>query len=887
MTMRTPPRLACFLLRLRLSKAHYECIAGDLFEEFHKERRSDSWFWRQTLSALSPSFHALDHLEPKGANPMTFFSDLRQDVRYSVRTLHKNPGFAIVAVLALALGIGVNTGIFTILNAVALRPLPVADSGRVMSVYQSFRGKFGRNVRNSISYFSYPEYLNYRDNNHVFSGLAVSTDASASLGGANPQRIEGQIVSCNFFAVLGRPPVVGREFTAEECLKPDAAPVAILSHAFWTAQFHADPHAIGSTILLNRRAFTVIGIGPPDFAGTGVTSSSYWAPIVMQSTLMPGSDMFPDAKSTWSWLEMLGRLKPGVSTTRARADLAVIAGRIDQSYPGRTTTLTVDTATYLGEPGARAAVLAGSAVALLAVGLVLLIACANVANLLLARAAARQKEIAIRLSAGASRGRLVRQLLTESILISLTGGALGSVLAFWTFESIYKIILSNLPAFSPPIALNLTPDLRVLGYAVAISAVTGILFGLLPALQATRPDLVSALKEEGSGFASHLSRGWLRGALVVAQVSVCLVLLIAAGLLARGLQSAQNVDPGFSTKGVVATSFDLEQQGYDNARALQFHRQLIDRVSAIPGVDVASQAVTVPLGGSSYGTMIETEGIAGPQQVKFNSVSPEFFSLLGIPLVQGRVFTDAEARAPVAVISEATAKRFWPNRSSLGKTFRMGKDKVAFEVIGVALDIRATDLPHLEKTFFYFPTKLEYQSHMSLLTHTNGNVAATIKLIRDAAHSLDSNIIVTAKPIEENLELWRLPSRILASLTAALGFLGLLLASVGIYGVVSYAVSSRTREIGIRMTLGANSMEVLTLILKQAMRPVFLGLVIGFAICAAASRLMSLMLYGVSPFDPLTFGGVALFLTGIALLACYLPARRATRVDPMEALRYE
>jgi predicted permease len=424
---------------------------------------------------------------------------------------------------------------------------------------------------------------------------------------------------------------------------------------------------------------------------------------------------------------------------------------------------------------------------------------------------------------------------------------------------------------------------------VAISGVTGILFGLLPALQATRPDLVSALKEEGSGFASHLSRGWLRGALVVAQVSVCLVLLIAAGLLARGLQSAQVVDPGFSMKGVVATSFDLEQQGYDNAHALQFHRQLIDRVSAIPGVDVASQAATVPLGGASYGTIIETEGIAGPQQVKFNSVSPEFFSLLGIPLVQGRVFTDAEARAgaPVVVISEATAKRFWPNRSSLGKTFRMGKDKVAFEVIGVARDIRATDLPHLEKTFFYFPTKLEYQSHMSLLTHTNGNVAATVKLIRDAAHSLDANIIVTAKPVEENLELWRLPSRILASLTAALGFLGLLLASVGIYGVVSYAVSSRTREIGIRMTLGANPTEVLTLILKQAMRPVFLGVLIGFAISAAASRLMSLMLYGVSPFDPLTFVGVALFLTGIALLACYLPARRATRVDPMEALRYE
>jgi len=285
----------------------------------------------------------------------------------------------------------------------------------------------------------------------------------------------------------------------------------------------------------------------------------------------------------------------------------------------------------------------------------------------------------------------------------------------------------------------------------------------------------------------------------------------------------------------------------------------------------------------------QTDGIAGPQQIKFNSVSPEFFSLLGIPLVEGRVFSEAEARAgaPVAVISEATATQFWRNRDPLRKTFRMGKVKTSFEIIGVARDIRATDLPHLEKNFFYFPTKLEYQSHMSLLTHTNGNIAPTVKLIRDTAHSLDPNIIVIAKPLEERLEVYLLPSLILASLTAALGFLGLLLASVGIYGVVSYGVSNRTREIGIRMTLGANPMEVLTLILKQAMRPVLLGVLIGFAICAAASRLMSLMLYGVSPFDPLTFVGVALFLTGIALLACYLPARRATTVDPMEALRYE
>jgi predicted permease len=425
---------------------------------------------------------------------------------------------------------------------------------------------------------------------------------------------------------------------------------------------------------------------------------------------------------------------------------------------------------------------------------------------------------------------------------------------------------------------------------VAISVLTGILFGLVPALQATRPDLVSALKEEGTGFAgARISTGWLRNALVAAQVSVCLILLIAAGLLARGLQSAQTVDPGFSMQGVVTTSFDLEQQGYDDVRASHFHRQLIERVSAIPGVDVTSQAVTVPLGGSSYGTVVDIDGIQGRQNVRFNDVSPTFFPLLGIPIVRGRAFTDAEGQhaAQVAVISEATAKRFWPNQDPIGKTFQMGKEKSSFEVVGVARDIRARDLAHIETEFFYFPAKLEHQSHMHLLVHSNGNVAATAKLIREAAHSLDANIIVTAKPLEENLELWRLPSRILASLTASLGFLGLLLASLGIYGVVSCAVNSRTREIGIRMSLGANPKGILSLILTQAMRPVFLGLLIGFAICAATSRLMSVMLYGISPFDPMTFGGVAIFLCAIALLACYLPARRATRVDPMEALRYE
>jgi macrolide transport system ATP-binding/permease protein len=812
---------------------------------------------------------------------------LWQDVRYAVRTLRATPGFAAVAVVALALGIGVNTGIFTVLNAVALRPLPLKDPNRVVSVYQSFRGKVGRNTYGSVNYFSYPEYLEYRGDNHVFQDLAAFATASASLAGANPRRIQGQVVSCNFFAVAGLTPVVGRGFLKEECAKPDGSPVVVVSHEFWTSQLNADPGAVGSTMVMNRRRFTVVGVAPEGFLGASPVPSAFWAPVTMQGVLIPDARLLSEANT--SWLQLLGRLKPGISVSGARAELAVIAGRIDQTHPGRTTTLSVDQATYAGEPEARTIVLAGGTVALIAVGLVLLIACANVANLLLSRAAGRQKEIAIRLSAGATRGRLVRQLLTESLIISLAGGALGSVAAFWTFGWLYQWALSNLPAGVPALALNLTPDLRVLAYAIGMSAITGILFGLLPALQATRPDIVTALKEEGKGSAAGLSQGILRNALIAAQVAVCLVLLIAAGLLARGLQSAQTLDPGFSMKGVVAVNFDLKQQGYDDPRAQSFHRQLMERVGAIPGIDAVSQAGVVPLEGSSLGTVVEAEGLPNPQNIRYNVVSPSFFSLLGIPMVRGRGFTQTEADrgAAVAVISEATAKRFWPGQDPIGKSFRTGPTKVSMEVIGVARDIRSGDLTHVEKTFFYSPPVLDRQSHMHLLAHTNGDVVATTRLIRDAAHGLDADLIVTVKPLQENYEFWRVPSRILASLTTALGVLGLLLASVGIYGVVSYAVSRRIREIGIRMSLGADSNGILAMILKQAMAPVLVGVAVGFAICAAAARLMSAILYGVSPVDPLTFVGVSLFLTFTALLACYIPARRATRVDPAEALRYE
>jgi predicted permease len=883
MSPRTPPLLACWLLRAWLSKSQYECIAGDLYEEFQSESRSTAWFWRQALSTLSSRFERLEPI-PKGSNMTMLLTGFLQDIRYAVRTLRMAPTFAVLSVLPLALGIGVNTAIFTVLNAVALRPLPVADPGKVVSIYQVLRGSVSRNIHGSVSYFSYPEYREYRDDAQVFAGLAAFAQNSASLGGANPRRVDGQVVSCNYFAVLGREPAIGRGFSQEECAKPEAAPVVVLSHDFWNTQFNADPATVGSVIVINRRAFIVVGIAPAGFNGASPVPAFFWAPVTMQSVLMPGTPLL--SENNTSWLEVLGRLKPGVSISAARAGLAIVAGRIDQRHPGRTTTLNVDVATYMAEPEQRTVTLTAGTVALIAVGLVLLIACANVANLLLSRAAGRRKEIAIRLSAGASRRRLVRQLLTESLMISLSGGLVGSLVTFWTFESLFHWTMGQLPAGVPPLNLNLKPDLHVLAYAIAVSVATGVFFGLVPALQATRPDIVSGLKEEGIG---RFSTGMLRNTLIAGQVAVCLVLLIAAGLLTRGLQSAQTLDPGFAMKGVLATSFDMQQQGYDNSRAQQFQRQMMERISAIPGVDAVSQADVVPLEGSAFGTSIQTEGLPNPQNTHYNEVSPSFFALLSIPIVRGRGFSQAEADrgADVAVISEATARRFWPGQNPVGKTFRQGPEKSPTEVIGVARDIRSTDLAHMEKSFFYAPPKLTRQSRMRLLTHTNGNVPATARFIRDAAHGLDSNLIVTVKPLQENYEFWRVPSRMLATVTAVLGLLALMLASVGIYGVVSYAVSRRIREIGIRMSLGADSKGILSLILKQAMQPVLIGVGVGFSGCAAAAHLMSVMLYGVSPLDPVTFGGVALLLAAVALLACYLPARKATKVDPAVALRYE
>lgn len=818
----------------------------------------------------------------------TLVEGLWRDLRFGARTLVKNPGFTAVATMAIVLGIGVNTAIFSVLNGVALKLLPVPKAHQIISVDQVFHGKFRRNVHGEPGLFSYSEYKDYRANNHVFSGLlAYAPFLEATLGGASPRQLMGVEASCNFFDVLGERPALGRTFVDEDCRAPGASAVVVLSDDLWRGQFGADPLIVGKSVSLNRAQFVVIGVAAPAFGGLDPWPSEFWAPVTMQKALQPDSDLLPEDNT--GWLALLGRVRAGTSIEQVRADLSVIAARIDEQYPGRTTTLVIHRATFLGRPEERTVVFGIGTVVLAAVGLVLLIACANVANLLLARASTRQREIAIRLAIGGSRSRIVRQLLTESLLIAFLGGTLGSLVAFWSIGGIARYVLGHLPHGAPRLVWNVNPDFHVWGYSLALTVITGIVFGLAPALHATRQDLSTATKGDGRGaIGKGASGAMLRSTLVGVQVAVCMVLLIAAGLLMRGLYLAQTVDPGFAMKGIIQAQFDLPSQGYNVERAREFQRELRARVTAFPGVDEVEQARVTPLSHNFMGTVLTVAEETEARRFEFNAVSPGFFAMLGMPMVRGRTFTEAEARsdAPVLVVTESTARRLWPGQDAIGKTLREGQKK-ELQVVGVVRDSQASHLGQTDGLFFYKPAGPSEESRLQLLAHSRSGDTPAANAIRQAFQGLDADLIVDVTRLEDNLEGWRTPSRIVAALSGVLGALALLLSSIGVYGVVSYSVSRRTHEIGVRMTLGAEGRDVVRLLLRQALRPVLIGALVGVAGCAAVSQVLSNVLYGIGSHDPVAFISVPLFLLSISLLASYLPARRATQVAPAVALRCE
>jgi predicted permease len=796
------------------------------------------------------------------------------DLRYSFRSLVKHRNFTAAALVTLALGIGINTSIFTLLYSVAFRPLPVKDPDRVVNVYQVLEGEFSREVEGNVALLSYPEYLNYRDRVAGLSGLAASSDLKLYLGGSNVEQINGLMVTDNYFSLLGGGSALGRTFFDKECQTALQCPVAVLSHKFWQRRFGSDSGVVGTSLTLNRQHFTVIGVAAPDFRGAEMSVPDVWIPVTMQPAVKPERKIL-EARDC-SWLNVIGRLKDGGSLPQVQAEMQLVAAQMDQEYPGRKTAVNVMPGSYLNSPEARSE---GTPIAILvmgAVGLVLLIACANVSNLMLARSAARRKEIAVRLALGASRLRLVRLLLTESLLLAVLGALIGLLLAV----SLPPVLLSVIPEAG--LDVDFKPNLTVFAYMFLISLITGVVFGLAPAIQSTKPGLTDALKATRSG--QRVSRSRLRNLLVVGQVAVSLVLLVGAGLLVRGLQQAQSSDLGFDQRNVVVLSMDLSTQGYDEARAATLYAQVAERLRTLPVIKSVALAQVAPFSGSRE-TTIDIEGGGSSIGVGANAVSPEYFQTLGIPLRRGRAFTEEDTRsgASPVVISQAMAKRFWPDADPLGKRFT--DNGTSHEVIGIAADVSSRQVGKLDGPSFYTAVSPSNLDGLTFVLRTNENSTASVGAVRDAARSLDKDVFVSAEPLEENVRRMLEPARTGAWFSGTVSLLALLIAATGIYGMLSYLVVERTSEIGIRMALGAQRHNVLLLIVRDGMKLAAIGTAIGLAAALVLAKVMSSLLLGIGPMDALTFAAVSLGALAVALLACYIPARRATKVDPLVALR--
>ncbi len=806
-------------------------------------------------------------------------SNTFHDVRYALRSLIRHRNFTVAALLTLALGIGLNTSIFTLLYSVALRPLPVKDPDRVVNVYQILGGEFDRQVQGNVSLLSYPEYLNYRDRAAGISGLAASADIGLSLYGSNVERINGLMVTDNYFSLLGGGSAVGRTFVdkefGESSQAPLPSPVAVLSYGFWQRRFGSDPSVVGTSLTLNRQRFTVIGVAARDFHGAEMNIPDVWIPVTMQPAVMP-DNKYLDLPNC-SWLNVVGRLKDGVSIQQVQAEMQLVASQMDQNYPGRKTKVDVMPGSYLNSPEVRSEGLPVALLVMAVVGLVLLIACANVSNLMLARAAARRKEIAVRLALGSSRWRLIRFLLTESVLLAVLGGLAGLVLSIL----LPPILLSIIPEAG--LDVDFKPNATVFGYMFLLSLITGVVFGLAPAIESTKTDLTSALKSIRS---TRVSLSRLRNSLVIGQVAVSLVLLIGAGLLVSVLLRAHSTDVGFDQKNLVVVSVDLSTQGYDQARAASLYAQLAERLKTLPGIKSVSLTEVVPFSGRRD-VPVEVEGYGASVGVGENVVTPEYFQTLGVPLRRGREFTEEDARSgeSPAVISFAMANRFWPNVNPIGQRFK-DSEGVSHEIIGVVADISSRQIG-IDGPVYYRAATLAKLTGHSFLLRTNGNQGGVVSSVREAMLSLDKDVSVSVEPLEEGVRRMLEPVRMGAWFSGSVSLLALLIAATGIYGMLSYHVVERTSEIGIRMALGAQRSNVLLLIVGDGMKLAGIGTAIGVAGAIVLTKLMSTMLFGIVGTDVLTFAAVSTGALAVALLACYIPARRATKVDPLVALRDE
>ena len=816
---------------------------------------------------------------------------LWQDVRHGLRGLGKAPSFTITVVLTLGLGIGVNAAVFSIINALLLRPLPVADPTNLYVLSVSHQDN------DRPHQVSWADFVDYRDRAGVFSDAAAYSIDFAGLSADNrADRIAVSYVTGNFFSMLGIRPGAGRLILPDEGQTFGADPVIVLGQSYWKKRFNGDPGVVGRHVLLNGQACTIVGVVPEGFYGVYA--------LVEFEAYMPFGMMFPEktyretiARRDNHDLHVLGRLRPGVSFHQAQAGVELLSRQLEQQYPDTNKTVRARLIPeHLARPEPNAAdsnpFVAG--VFMLLVGLVLLVACVNVVNLMMVRATVRQRELAVRAALGAGRKRLVRQLLTESLLLAGAGGLAGAGLGAWLSSLLSRI---TLPA-DLPIRFDLAFDWRVFAYVAAIALGTGVFVGLIPALRASRTDLNEVLREGGRSMADGGGRQWVRSVLVVGQVAVSLVLLVAAALFVRSVQRAQSVDLGFDPAHVINVSMDVSQQGYNEARGRAFYREVEARVRALPGIESMSYAYSIPFGYYNSSEYVEAEGQPVPKGQRrpaagYNMVGADYFKTMEISIVRGRSFTekDDERARPVAIVNELMAQRFWPGQDPIGKRFRMeGTNTQWLEVVGVTRSGKYNYIFEDPQLYFFAPIEQQYRPIRVIHVRTTGPPEAMAPAIQKEIRALNPDLPVydvrtMSKMLDGPNGFFLL--RMGALFGGALGMLGLVLALVGIYGVVSYAGSQRTQEIGVRMALGAQRFDILRVVVGRGLMLIATGVALGLACSLGVARLLSNLLFGVSSTDPVTFVGVPLVLGGMAVLASYIPALRATRIDPMRALRQD
>jgi macrolide transport system ATP-binding/permease protein len=881
-------------------------------------RKLNGWLRRDAIEAeLQEEIRT--HLEMKAAdlggprparegfgNPALVLEDARnvwgwprletlwQDLRYGMRMLLKAPGFTAVAVLSLAIGIGANTAIFSLVDKVLIRKLPVEEPDRLVVVSASR----GQGVSTTSSF---ADFVDYRDRNQVFEGLVATFQRALTLSdGGQAERIQGLIVSGNYFTVLRVRPALGRGFLLEEDKTANTHPVVVIGYGLWQQRFGADPGLVGRTVSLNAYPYTVVGIAPSGFNGTvaGGAPDAY-VPLMMMGRIAtsPVDLLFGPRDRLSGWLQLLGRLKPGVTREQAAAEMTLLGSQIATAHPNLDPNLRV-APKFLIEDGSRGHtnllrdIRFPLQMLMATVGLILVIACANVASLLLARARTRQKEIAVRLATGAGRMRLIRQLLTESLLLSTLGGAAGLALAASISNVIVGFTPPNNNAFSS-LTLDNQLDLRVLAFTLAISVLTGILFGLAPALVASRPDLVSALRDEATVFGKKLRHLNLRNLLVVGQVAVSVIVLVGAGLCVRSLRNLSAIDTGFDPTKVLVMSVDVGLSGYNRERGLQFYSELLERVQRLSGVEAVSLATQIALG-DGFGATMRAEGYA-PKSGEdmgsdFNQIGPDYFGVMKIPLLEGREFgpTDTTTTLPVAIINQTAARRFWPGQSALGRRVIIGRPPYDSTrvVVGVVKDSKYRRLTEEVRPAVFTPFFQSYRGDMTLHVRTTGEPASMLAAVRREGQALDRSLpLYNIRTLEEQKTSSLYTSRLAATLLTTFGLLALLLAAVGLYGVMAYAVKRRMHEIGIRLALGAQGSDVRRLVMVEGTAIMAIGLVLGLGGALAGTRLVGSFLYGVRPNDPIAFAGAALLLAAVTLLANYLPARHASRTDPLLAIR--